>query len=48
MKKIIFFDADGTLWYPKSTKYRKHPVWIWNKYKNIKRAQKELRRCKIQ
>jgi FMN phosphatase YigB (HAD superfamily) len=29
MKKIIFFDADGTLWYPKTTKKDKHPVWIY-------------------
>ena len=28
-KKIIFFDGDGTLWYPKRTKYNKHPVWIY-------------------
>jgi len=41
-KKIIFFDADGTLWYPKRTKYTKHPVWIYNKYKNLKLARKEL------
>lgn len=35
MKKIIFFDGDGTLWYPKKTKYSKHPVWIY-KDKRIK------------
>jgi len=29
MKKIIFFDGDGTLWYPKKTKYKEHPVWIY-------------------
>ena len=29
MKQIIFFDGDGTLWYPKRTKYSKHPVWIY-------------------
>ncbi len=28
-KKIIFFDADGTLWYPKKTRYSKHPVWLY-------------------
>ena len=28
-KKIIFFDGDGTLWYPKKTKYTKHPVWLY-------------------
>ena len=31
-KKIIFFEGDGTLWYPKKTKYSKHPVWLyWDK-----------------
>jgi len=29
VKKIIFFDGDGTLWYPKKTKYSKHPVWVY-------------------
>lgn len=29
MKKIIFFDGDGTLWYPKKTKRAKHPVWLY-------------------
>jgi len=28
-KKIIFFDGDGTLWYPKTTKYRKRPHWVY-------------------
>ncbi len=28
-KKIIFFDGDGTIWYPKKTKHNKHPVWIY-------------------
>jgi|SRR3989344_4664557 len=28
-KKVIFFDGDGTLWYPKKTKYSKHPVWVY-------------------
>tara|TARA_Y100000034_G_scaffold44397_1_gene54452 strand:- start:1425 stop:1943 length:519 start_codon:yes stop_codon:yes gene_type:complete len=28
-KKIIFFDGDGTLWYPKKTRYLKHPVWLY-------------------
>ena len=37
MKKIIFFDGDGTLWYPKKTKYSKHPVWIYRdrRIKNV-------------
>jgi len=36
MKKIIFFDGDGTLWYPKKTKYAKHPVWLYkdSRFKN--------------
>jgi|TARA_Y100000310_G_C20227615_1_gene598718 phosphoglycolate phosphatase-like HAD superfamily hydrolase len=35
-KKIIFFDGDGTLWYPKKTKYTKHPVWLYRdkRFKN--------------
>ncbi len=28
-KKIIFFDADGTIWYPKSTKREEDPQWIY-------------------
>ena len=28
-KKIIFFDGDGTLWYPRSTKWQKRPNWIY-------------------
>ena len=28
-KKIIFFDGDGTLWYPKKTKYTKKPHWLY-------------------
>lgn len=28
-KEIIFFDGDGTLWYPKKTKYREKPHWIY-------------------
>jgi len=29
-KEIIFFDGDGTLWYPKKTKYREKPHWIYS------------------
>jgi phosphoglycolate phosphatase-like HAD superfamily hydrolase len=29
VKEIIFFDGDGTLWYPKKTRYTKHPVWVY-------------------
>ncbi len=28
-KKIIFFDGDGTLWYPLKTKYTKKPHWVY-------------------
>ncbi len=28
-KKIIFFDGDGTLWYPIKTKYQKKPHWVY-------------------
>ena len=28
-KKIIFFDGDGTLWYPKKTKHTEKPHWIY-------------------
>jgi len=35
-KKIIFFDGDGTLWYPKKTRYARHPVWLYKdrRFKN--------------
>ena len=41
-KKIIFFDADGTLWYPKKTKYTKHPVWVYRQYLNTHLARKQI------
>ena len=28
-KQIIFFDGDGTMWYPKATKRTKKPHWIY-------------------
>ncbi len=28
-KKIVFFDGDGTLWYPKKTKYKEGPWWVY-------------------
>jgi len=40
-KKIIFFDGDGTLWYPRKTTYTKHPVWIY-KDKRFKHHAKYL------
>ena len=29
MKSIIFFDGDGTLWYPKTTKRTVKPHWVY-------------------
>lgn len=29
-KKLIFFDGDGTLWYPESTKHTVAPHWIYS------------------
>lgn len=29
MKQIIFFDGDGTLWYPKTTKRKVKPFWVY-------------------
>lgn len=42
MIKIIFFDADGTLWYPKETKYTQHPVWVYRKYSDPHLARKQI------
>ncbi len=42
MKKIIFFDGDGTLWYPKTTKYKKEPHWIYFNSKTSKTPNKHL------
>lgn len=33
-KKIIFFDGDGTIWYPRVSKRKKAPHWIYSN-KNI-------------
>lgn len=41
-KKIIFFDGDGTLWYPKSTKRTKKPHWIYEENKLEKDYLKHL------
>jgi FMN phosphatase YigB (HAD superfamily) len=30
MKKIVFFDGDGTLWYPASTRHSVAPQWIYS------------------
>lgn len=29
-KKLIFFDGDGTLWYPSSTKRSQKPHWVYH------------------
>lgn len=42
MKKLISFDWDWTLWYPASTKYWKKTHWIYEKYKDVEEANKEL------
>lgn len=36
MKKIVFFDGDGTIWYPKKTKRSKKPHWVYHTYTNYK------------
>jgi|SRR3989344_4448144 len=41
-KKILFFDADGTLWYPKQTKRRKNPIWIHIELKEIEKIRRGL------
>lgn len=30
IKSIIFFDGDGTLWYPKKTKHTVAPHWVYS------------------
>ena len=42
-KTIIFFDGDGTIWYPKSTKRSKPPYWIYGDTKNKKISSHYLR-----
>lgn len=41
-KEIIFFDGDGTLWYPKSTGYKEMPHWIYLKSQDINEHYKHL------
>jgi FMN phosphatase YigB (HAD superfamily) len=41
-KKIIFFDGDGTLWYPKSTKWGKKPHWLYKDFPEAKNYLKHL------
>ncbi len=42
MKKIVFFDGDGTLWYPKATKYTRLPHWVYSTPKTAKDPNKHL------
>jgi FMN phosphatase YigB (HAD superfamily) len=37
-KRIVFFDGDGTLWYPKKTKRTRHPVWLYKDKRYINHA----------
>jgi FMN phosphatase YigB (HAD superfamily) len=41
-KSIVFFDGDGTIWYPSRTKYKQRPDWVyldprtrWNPKKHL-------------
>jgi len=43
MKRIIFFDGDGTSWYPKLTKYTRKPHWIYNDPKTRDSYHKHLK-----
>ena|SRR3989338_2538306 len=42
MKKILFFDGDGTLWYPESTKYAVKPHWVYLSPKTASDPNKHL------
>lgn len=41
-KEILFFDGDGTLWYPHSTKHTQMPHWIYSQSKNADDHYKQL------
>jgi len=41
-KKIIFFDGDGTIWYPKKTKHKEKPHWIYSLQKDYREHSKHL------
>ena len=41
-KKIIFFDGDGTIWYPKKTKRKVSPHWIYSNKKTKKDCLRQL------
>ena len=34
-KRIIFFDGDGTLWYPRATKYMEAPHWVYKEERSL-------------
>jgi FMN phosphatase YigB (HAD superfamily) len=34
MKRIIFFDGDGTIWYPISTRRNHKPHWVYHSHRN--------------
>ena len=34
-KKIVFFDGDGTLWYPKDTRHTEPPHWIYHEKRSL-------------
>lgn len=38
--KLIFFDGDGTLWYPKKTKYKAPPWIVYNKNEDLNKTLK--------
>lgn len=41
-KKVIFLDADGTLWYPHKTKRKEAPHWIYQKSSKVEEYLKHL------
>lgn len=41
-KEIIFFDGDGTLWYPSETKRTKAPFWIYGLNESLEQYYKRL------
>jgi len=41
-KEIIFFDGDGTIWYPRKTKYKEKPHWIYSLHGSYKDHSKHL------
>jgi len=41
-KEIIFFDGDGTLWYPKETRHTEKPHWIYSTERSLDEYCKQL------